>query len=157
MTEKVKKAIKVIKTDKELYRERIKPYEFHLAGKIIKGDYDKGEAFAGVEHNIVRPALKKHELQLSSSEIDEVTFEIRDAVSVNANSRAMRWAEGKPQYLEGGIVKETGYAKVHKGELIIPKKVVKSTVKTYKPVSVHCHYRGRSPVRSHSRRKPQRR
>jgi hypothetical protein len=43
-----------------------------------------------------------------------------------------------PEYKNGGVVKKTGLAKVHKGELVIPTKQVKKVQSLLKKAGLPC-------------------
>ena len=91
------------------------------------------------------PAIKKSGLQKNIGDVDpynlgvdsaNVHATISDALETKKSDgytirrttindpaylKKMRHLEGLPEYEKGGIVKETGLARVHKGELVIPK------------------------------------
>jgi len=43
-----------------------------------------------------------------------------------------------PEYKKGGVVKKTGLAKVHKGELVIPTKTVKKVQGLMRKAGIPC-------------------
>ena len=78
----------------------------------------------------ITPKTIDDTLQLMVNSVEGDTSQLEDEHAKYAKKKG--WLKGfeSDSYSSGGMVQRTGFAKVHKGELVIPRKTVESVLKT---------------------------